>query len=338
MREAQALGISLFAGEAEDGRLDEVLRDAWNGTLKPLYNYMDELPALAAASRRRSCRSKHVRRTSGSLSSIDLGRGCPYQCSFCTIINVQGRKSRFRSPDDLERIVRENYAQGIKRFFITDDNFARNSDWEVAVRPPDRAARRRGHEHRLHHPGGHALPQDPELHREGGAGRRAPRLHRAGEHQPGQPDRGQEAPEQDHRIPRDAAEVARPRRHHLRRLHHRLSRRHQGIDPARHRDHQARTAARHSRVLLPDAAARLGGPQERCWQRASGWTPTSTSTTSTTASRTIRRCRTRSGRTPIGRPGRRSTRPSTSARSCGARPPASSAGRARRSRRCCGSS
>ena len=72
-----------------------------------------------------------MRRTSGSLSSIDLGRGCPYQCSFCTIINVQGRKSRFRSPDDLERIVRENYAQGIKRFFITDDNFARNRDWEV---------------------------------------------------------------------------------------------------------------------------------------------------------------------------------------------------------------
>ena len=26
--------------------------------------------------------------------------------------------------------MRENYAQGIKRFFITDDNFARNSDWE----------------------------------------------------------------------------------------------------------------------------------------------------------------------------------------------------------------
>ena len=32
---------------------------------------------------------------------------------------------------------------------------------------------------RLHHPGRHAVPQDSELHREGGAGRRAPRLHRA---------------------------------------------------------------------------------------------------------------------------------------------------------------
>ena len=130
MREAQALGISFFAGEAEDRRFDEVLRDAWNGTLKPIYNYMDKLPSLQGEPPPFLPR-QHVRRTSGSLSSVDLGRGCPYQCSFCTIINVQGRKSRFRSPDDLEQIVRENYAQGIKRFFITDDNFARNRDWEI---------------------------------------------------------------------------------------------------------------------------------------------------------------------------------------------------------------
>jgi hypothetical protein len=130
MREAQALGISFFAGEAEERRFDEVLRDAWNGTLKPIYNYMDKLPSLTGEPPP-FLPLQHVRRTSGSLSSVDLGRGCPYQCSFCTIINVQGRKSRFRSPDDLERIVRENYAQGIKRFFITDDNFARNREWEV---------------------------------------------------------------------------------------------------------------------------------------------------------------------------------------------------------------
>ena len=129
IRDAQALGISLFAGEAEEGRLDEVLRDAWNGTLAPLYNYMDKLPNLQGEPPPILPR-KHIRRTAGSLSSIDLGRGCPYQCSFCTIINVQGRKSRFRSPDDVEKIVRENYAQDIRRFFITDDNFARNRDWE----------------------------------------------------------------------------------------------------------------------------------------------------------------------------------------------------------------
>jgi hypothetical protein len=63
-------------------------------------------------------------------ASFDAGRGCPYQCSFCTIINVQGRKSRFRSADDVEHLVRLNWVQGIHKFFITDDNFARNKEWE----------------------------------------------------------------------------------------------------------------------------------------------------------------------------------------------------------------
>jgi Radical SAM superfamily len=132
LREAQERGISFFAGEAEEHRFDVVLRDAWNGRLEPLYNFLNNLPNLSGEPTP-ILPEKHVRRTSGSLSSLDLGRGCPYQCSFCTIINVQGRKSRFRSPDDLERTIRENYAQNIKRFFITDDNFARNKDWEILL-------------------------------------------------------------------------------------------------------------------------------------------------------------------------------------------------------------
>jgi hypothetical protein len=127
---AQALGISIFAGEAEDGRLDRVMQDAWADKLQPLYNFMSDLPALEGEPGP-ILPLKHVRRTSGSLASIDLGRGCPYQCSFCTIINVQGRKSRYRSADDLEQIIREQHAKGIKRFFITDDNFARNRQWEA---------------------------------------------------------------------------------------------------------------------------------------------------------------------------------------------------------------
>ena len=43
---------------------------------------------------------------------------------------MQGRKSRYRSPDDVEAIIRGNLAQGIDHFFITDDNFARNKNWE----------------------------------------------------------------------------------------------------------------------------------------------------------------------------------------------------------------
>jgi len=142
MCEAAALGISLFAGEAEHGRLDRVIRDAWDGSLLPLYTYMSDLPPLEGEPAPILPR-KHVRRVSGQLSSLDLGRGCPYQCSFCTIINVQGRKSRFRTPDDLEQAIRENYRQGNRRFFITDDNFARNRHWEPLF---DRMIRLRVHD------------------------------------------------------------------------------------------------------------------------------------------------------------------------------------------------
>ncbi|MGI9385243.1 MAG: B12-binding domain-containing radical SAM protein [Methyloligellaceae bacterium] len=130
LKEAQELGVSLYAGEAEEGRLDDVLLDAYRGELKPLYDHMSALPDLSNQPPP-ILPQKHIRRTAGSFSSVDLGRGCPFQCSFCTIINVQGRKSRFRTPDDLERTIRENYAQNINRFFITDDNFARNRNWEA---------------------------------------------------------------------------------------------------------------------------------------------------------------------------------------------------------------
>jgi hypothetical protein len=131
VQRALDLGISLFAGEAE-GRFDEVLADARDGRLQPLYNYLATLPDLSEAPLP-LLPSARVRRTAGSFTSFDAGRGCPFQCSFCTIINVQGRRSRRRSSDDVERIVRANAAQGIHRFFITDDNFARNQDWEAIL-------------------------------------------------------------------------------------------------------------------------------------------------------------------------------------------------------------
>ncbi len=124
------LGCSIFAGEAEEGRLEVVLRDAAAGALKPIYNYMDALPSLEGAAIP-FLPSNVLKRTMGGVSSFDAGRGCPYQCSFCTIINVQGRKSRRRSADDVEQIIRANAAQGVHDYFITDDNFARNKDWEI---------------------------------------------------------------------------------------------------------------------------------------------------------------------------------------------------------------
>jgi hypothetical protein len=84
------MGIAMFAGEAE-GRLDTVLLDAAAGRLAPVYDFMKDLPGIQGTPPP-FLPKRYVVRTLGRSASFHAGRGCPYQCSFCTIINVQGRK------------------------------------------------------------------------------------------------------------------------------------------------------------------------------------------------------------------------------------------------------
>ena len=98
--------------------------------MRPIYNYLKDLPSLESEPTP-ILPIEHLRKTVQKLATFDAGRGCPFQCSFCTIINVQGKKSRRRSADDVEKTIREHWVQGITNFFITDDNFGRNKDWEA---------------------------------------------------------------------------------------------------------------------------------------------------------------------------------------------------------------
>jgi radical SAM superfamily enzyme YgiQ (UPF0313 family) len=129
LREALALGVTLFAGEAE-GRMEELLRAAHERRLAPLYDFMGDLPQMGGQPIP-FLPAGHVRRYVGSIACFDAGRGCPFSCSFCTIINVQGRRSRFRDADDVERLIRANAAHGVHHYFVTDDDFARNKNWEA---------------------------------------------------------------------------------------------------------------------------------------------------------------------------------------------------------------
>ena len=185
-----------FAGEAE-ARLEELLRAADRGKLEPLYNFMNDLPSLEGEPAP-YLPVDVVRRTMGVRTSFDAGRGCPFLCSFCTIINVQGRKSRARSPDDIERLVRANVAQGVHKFFITDDNLARNQTWEAIF---DRLIKMREQE-------GLAIriiaQVDTMAHKIRGFIEKAARagvdrrIHRLGEHQSGVPEGCAEEPEPHH--------------------------------------------------------------------------------------------------------------------------------------------
>src|SRR6185437_13641384 len=128
LQEAVDLGITLYAGEAE-AHVDILLQDAFAHRLRPVYNFLRDLPGLQGAAVP-FLPPERLQRYSPPIGSFDAGRGCPFQCSFCTIINVQGRKSRYRSADDIERLLRAHLEKGVTRFFITDDDFARNRHWE----------------------------------------------------------------------------------------------------------------------------------------------------------------------------------------------------------------
>lgn len=128
---AKEFGVSLYAGELEVG-VDEVLKDIWEDKLKSEYNYLKKevdfenapTPVLDV---------KIVNTTWSNLAGLDLSRGCPFSCSFCCLVNVQGRKMRQRSVENAMKYIKECYKNGITNFIVSDDNFARNQNWELIL-------------------------------------------------------------------------------------------------------------------------------------------------------------------------------------------------------------
>lgn len=122
-------GVSVVAGEVEH-RWADVLRDACQGRLQPIYRFIDDLPDLFDAPRPLVDSSYLSRFVTSNFGTVDCSRGCPFNCSFCTIINVQGRKSRHRSPQCIAETLRRNYEESrVHFYFFTDDDFARNPAW-----------------------------------------------------------------------------------------------------------------------------------------------------------------------------------------------------------------
>lgn len=54
---------------------------------------------------------------------LSTSRGCPFDCSFCSVTKMFGRKYRFRSA---ENIVKEMDGRRARSLFICDDNFTAN--------------------------------------------------------------------------------------------------------------------------------------------------------------------------------------------------------------------
>ena len=59
--------------------------------------------------------------------SVQYSRGCPYDCEFCNIVNLNGRRPRVKSNEQMIREFEILYEMGWRgSVFVVDDNFIGN--------------------------------------------------------------------------------------------------------------------------------------------------------------------------------------------------------------------
>ncbi|MFQ5577859.1 MAG: B12-binding domain-containing radical SAM protein [Anaerolineae bacterium] len=110
---------AVFTGEAYF-TWPQLIQDFMNDTVKSHYHDTEwaDLAGVARLTDRVIAQVDETRHYWTPL--LEITRGCPRNCSFCTAIRVSGQKMRFRP---VEEIVEEIERRNIKRFFLTDDNF-----------------------------------------------------------------------------------------------------------------------------------------------------------------------------------------------------------------------
>ncbi|MDP4282079.1 MAG: radical SAM protein [Bacteroidota bacterium] len=105
---------SVVSGEAE-GSWEQCLKDFENGIMKPLYKRSEFAPFKTHTLPRWDL----VRMNRIFQAGIQVSRGCPFNCEFCLVSKMFGRKMRYR---DIGNIVDEIKATPVKYFFFVDDN------------------------------------------------------------------------------------------------------------------------------------------------------------------------------------------------------------------------
>ncbi len=96
---------------------------------------------------------------------LQFSRGCPFNCEFCDIIELFGRKPRTKTPEQFIREIQAVYDTGFRgSLFVVDDNFIGNKA-EVRKLLPHIAAwqKERGYPYSLFTEASVNLADDPEL-------------------------------------------------------------------------------------------------------------------------------------------------------------------------------
>jgi len=114
----------VFVGEAE-GRLESLIAAIEGAEGPHVLSPADEKkPDLSLA---RVPRFDLLDRRRYTSMSVQVSRGCPFQCEFCDIIELYGRNPRVKSPEQVLRELDALYELGWRgSVFVVDDNFIGN--------------------------------------------------------------------------------------------------------------------------------------------------------------------------------------------------------------------
>jgi radical SAM superfamily enzyme YgiQ (UPF0313 family) len=113
---------AVVIGEAE-GLWEQLVADARAGRLERFYS-REGHPDLTCTPRPRLDMLNH--RGYITRGAVQASRGCPHDCSFCTVSALHGRRYRFRP---VERVVEEVADIRDKWIMFVDDNLAGNLDY-----------------------------------------------------------------------------------------------------------------------------------------------------------------------------------------------------------------
>ena len=61
-----------------------------------------------------------------AMGCVQTSRGCPYQCEFCDIIVIFGRRPRIKTPEQVIAEIDAQHRLGCRVIFLVDDNFIGN--------------------------------------------------------------------------------------------------------------------------------------------------------------------------------------------------------------------
>jgi len=62
-------------------------------------------------------------------ATVSASRGCPFDCDFCCVTRIYGRKVRCRSVESVVDEIELRYKQGYRKLFFGDDNFGARKEW-----------------------------------------------------------------------------------------------------------------------------------------------------------------------------------------------------------------